>query len=356
LIRPVLARPKTSLLVSVGLLLALSAPALGMKLHEGTIDTLPQDLPAVATFQTVQEHFPAERPSVEIVARSDGNATEVGRALDDLATRAQAEGLASDAEPVAVSADGRTSVLRLTAAGADGEQANEDAVSELRDTAGPAAFDDLGRVEWALGGDVAATMDSQDNQRGALPLVVGFVLLLTLVMMAVVFRSGAVALLTTGLNLLSVGAAFGVMTLVFQNTWAEGLLDFTSPGFVVDWVPLFCFVVLIGLSMDYHVFVMSRVREGMRRGLSTRLAVEYGVRETASVVTSAAAVMVSVFAVFATLSMLEMKQMGVGLSVAILVDATIVRLVLLPAALVLLDKRLGSLRRPERTREVVPAA
>ncbi|MBW9207267.1 MMPL family transporter [Mumia sp. zg.B17] len=356
LIRPVLARPKTSLLVSVGLLLALSAPALGMKLHEGTIDTLPQELPAVATYHDVQRHFPAERPTIEVVARADGNATEVGRALDDLATRAQAEGLASDAEPVAVAADGRTSVLRLTAAGADGEQANEDAVSELRDTAGPAAFDDLGRVEWALGGDVAATMDSQDNQRGALPLVVGFVLLLTLVMMAVVFRSGAVALLTTGLNLLSVGAAFGVMTLVFQNTWAEGLLDFTSPGFVVDWVPLFCFVVLIGLSMDYHVFVMSRVREGMRRGLSTRLAVEYGVRETASVVTSAAAVMVSVFAVFATLSMLEMKQMGVGLSVAILVDATIVRLVLLPAALVLLDKHLGSLRRPERTREVVPAA
>ncbi len=358
LIGPVLARPKAALALSLGTLVALSAPALGMTLHAGTIDTLPQDIPAVATFQTVQEHFPAERPSLEVVARadSDGGAASAGLALESLAARAQSEGLASDASEVAVSEDGRTALLRLTATGAEGDDANEDAVAELRDTAVPDALGDLDGLTWAVGGDVAEAMDAQDAQRDALPLVVGFVLALTMLMMWVVFRNGAVALLTTGLNLLSVGAAFGVMTLVFQHTWAEGMLDFTSPGFLVDWVPLFCFVVLVGLSMDYHVFVMSRVREGMRRGLSPRLAVEYGVRETASVVTGAAAVMVSVFAVFATLSMLEMKQMGVGLSIAILVDATIVRLVLLPAALVLLDKRLGSLRRTAPAEELVPAA
>ncbi|QMW66807.1 MMPL family transporter [Mumia sp. ZJ1417] len=359
LINPVLAHPKTSLAVSLGALVALSAPALGMTLHQGTIDTLPQGLPAVATFQKVQEHFPAERPTLEVVARGDSADTAaVSTALESLGAQAQSDGLAAKANPVVVSDDGRTSVLRLTAVGHEGDEGNEDAVTALRETAIPAALDDLDGVKWVVGGDVAETMDSQDAQRDALPLVVGFVLLLTMLMMWTVFRSGTVALLTTGLNLLSVGAAFGVMTLVFQNTWAEGMLNFTSPGFLVDWVPLFCFVILVGLSMDYHVFVMSRVREGMRRGLSTRLAVEYGVRETASVVTSAAAVMVSVFAVFATLSMLEMKQMGVGLSVAILVDATIVRLVLLPAALVLLDKRLGALRRPERTgeRELVPTA
>ncbi|MGH1561358.1 MMPL family transporter [Mumia sp. DW29H23] len=357
LISPVLAHPKTSLALSLGVLVALSAPALGMTLHQGTIDTLPQDLPAVSTFQEVQKHFPEERPTIEVVARtdSDGDSAAATRALEALGTQARSDGLAAAANPVEVSDDGRTSVLRLTAVGNEGDAGNEDAVAELRDTAVSDALDAVDGVTWAVGGDVAETMDAQDAQRDALPLVVGFVLLLTLVMMAVVFRSGTVALLTTGLNLLSVGAAFGVMTLVFQNTWAEGLLDFTSPGFLVDWVPLFCFVVLVGLSMDYHVFVMSRVREGMRRGLSTRLAVEYGVRETASVVTSAAAVMVSVFAVFATLSMLEMKQMGIGLSVAILVDATIVRLVLLPAALLVLDKRLGRLREPDR-REVVAAA
>ncbi|WP_370617537.1 MMPL family transporter [Mumia sp. Pv 4-285] len=357
LIAPVLEHPKTSLALSLGVLVALSAPALGMTLHQGNLDTLPQDIAAVETYQQVQQHFPAERSTIEVVART-GAAADAGAAtaaLEEIGSQAQADGLAAAAEPVEVSSDGRTSLLRLTAVGAEGDMANEDAVTELRDTVVPDALAGADVSEWAIGGDVATTMDAQDAQRDALPLVVGFVLLLTLLMMWFVFRSGTVALLTTGLNLLSVGAAFGVMTLVFQNTWAEGILDFTSPGFLVDWVPLFCFVVLVGLSMDYHVFVMSRIREGMRRGLSTRLAVEYGVRETASVVTSAAAVMVSVFAVFATLSMLEMKQMGVGLSVAILVDATIVRLVLLPAALLVLDKRLGRLRAPDR-REVGAAA
>jgi len=142
------------------------------------------------------------------------------------------------------------------------------------------------------------------------------------------------------------------MTLVFQHSWADGLLDYTSSGFVVDWIPLFCFVILIGLSMDYHVFVLSRVREGIRNGLTYEHAVEFGIRETASVVTSATAVMVSVFAVFATLSMLEMKQMGVGLSVAILLDTTIVRLVLLPALLLLFKRQLSTLGLPKAPRGV----
>jgi RND superfamily putative drug exporter len=159
------------------------------------------------------------------------------------------------------------------------------------------------------------------------------------------FRSITIAAITTLLNLLSVGAAFGVMTLVFQNSWAESFLDFSSSGFLIDWVPLFCFVVLIGLSMDYHVFVLSRIREGRRRGLTHVAAVRSGIEETASVVTSAAVVMVSVFAVFATLSMMEMKQMGVGLSLAILLDATLVRLVLLPALLLVFERRLGVLGR-----------
>ena len=133
--------------------------------------------------------------------------------------------------------------------------------------------------------------------------------------------------------------AFGILALVFQHGWGAGLLDFTSPGFVIDWIPLFVMVVLVGLSMDYHVFVVSRIREHVQQGLTTRLAVERGVRETAGVVTSAAAVMISVFAIFATLSMMEMKMMGVGLSAAILVDATVIRLVMLPAILVLLGER-----------------
>jgi RND superfamily putative drug exporter len=214
----------------------------------------------------------------------------------------------------------------------------DDAIRELRARLAPAALGDLG-VEYAVGGGAAESMDFVDREHQRLPLVIGFVLLLTLLIMAFTFRSVPIALVSTVLNLVSVGVAFGLMTLVFQHGWFEGALDFTSPGFVIDWLPLFVLVVLVGLSMDYHVFVLSRVREHVGRGLPTRLAVEQGVADTAGVVTSAAAVMVSVFAIFATLSMMEMKMMGVGLSAAILIDATVIRLVMLPAVLVLLGER-----------------
>jgi RND superfamily putative drug exporter len=200
-------------------------------------------------------------------------------------------------------------------------------------------LDALARVNTAA----LATGDFVDGgteqSRSRLPFVIGFVLLLTMLMMAAAFRCPAIALVSTVLNLASVGVAFGVLTLVFQHGWLAGQLDFTSPGFVIEWIPLFVLVVLIGLSMDYHVFVLGRVREHLGRGLPARLAVEQGISDTAGVVTSAAAVMVSVFAIFATLSMMEMKMMGVGLSAAILIDATVIRLVMLPAVLVLLGDR-----------------
>ena len=214
----------------------------------------------------------------------------------------------------------------------------DDAVRELRGDLAPAALDGLD-VEYAVGGDPAESLDFVDRQQERLPLVIGFVLLLTLLIMAATFRSLPIAIVSAVLNLASVGVAFGMMALVFQHGWFESALDFTSPGFVIDWIPLFVLVVLVGLSMDYHVFVLSRVREHVQRGLPTRLAVRQGVTETAGVVTSAAAVMVSVFSIFATLSMLEMKMMGVGLSFAILLDATLIRLVMLPAILCLLGDR-----------------
>lgn len=343
LIRPVIRRPAVSALVSGGALLALAVPALGLSTHESTIDTLPQDIPAVQAYQRAQASFPSERPTIDIVVTSD-------RAIDGTVRSALAEiqsattdaGLAVAArDAVRVSTDGRTALLTMSAAHGETDPRNADTIERLRDTIVPRALDGSG-LTTAVGGTIAATYDVE-HQSSRLPLVIGFVLLLTLAMMLWTFRSVALALLTTGLNLLSVGAAFGVLALVFQHSWADGVLGYTSSGFVVDWIPLFCFVVLIGLSMDYHVFVMSRVREGLRRGLPFEHAVEAGIRETASVVTSAAAVMVSVFAVFATLDMLEMKQMGVGLSVAILLDATLVRLVLLPAMLLTLRGRLQRL-------------
>jgi RND superfamily putative drug exporter len=251
------------------------------------------------------------------------------------------------AAPTQVSEDGRTSVLQLAMPFEESDPRVDDAIRQLRSDLAPAALDGLG-AEYAVGGDPAESLDFVDRQHQRLPLVIGFVLLLTLLIMAFTFRSLAIALVSTVLNLASVGVAFGLMTLVFQHGWFEGALDFSSPGFVIDWVPLFVLVVLVGLSMDYHVFVLSRVREHLQRGLPARLAVREGVADTAGVVTSAATVMVSVFAIFATLSRMEMKMMGVGLSAAILIDATVIRLVMLPAILVLLGERAWWPTRPTR--------
>ena len=348
MIRPVISHPKASTAIAAGLLVALAVPALGMSMHQSTIDTLPQDIPAVKAYQQIQQNYPAERPGVEVVVRTAAGDTNAARsALEQVAAEAKSSGVAvAGADPIRVADDGRTVALSMAATGRESSQQNMDAVEQLRDTIVPRAVTDIPDLTWAVGGQAAENYD-YENAPNRLPLVIAFVLGLTLLMMGWTFRSVTIAGLTTVLNLLSVGAAFGVMTLVFQNSWADGLLGYESSGFIVDWIPLFCFVVLIGLSMDYHVFVLSRVREGIRNGLPYERAVEFGIRETASVVTSAAAVMVSVFAVFATLDMVEMKQMGVGLSVAILLDATLVRLVLLPALLLLFKSRLSSLGLPK---------
>jgi putative drug exporter of the RND superfamily len=336
LLRPVLANPRTATLITGAVLVAVTLPVLTMKTQEATLDTLPQSIPAVQAYQDVQRSFPGEHPSIDVVLRGPAGSDAVSTAA--LEQVAHGSGLAPVGQ-VRVGDDGRTTVLTLTAPQAEGDPRNDAAVERLRDTVVPRAATTLSGATWAVGGDVAETIDV-NAQPSRLPWVVAFVLALTLIVMGWTFRSVVIAALTTVLNLLSIGTAFGVMVLVFQHSWADGLLGYTSQGFLVDWVPVFCFVVLIGLSMDYHVFVLSRVREAVASGMPYAQAVRDGIRDTAGVVTSAAAVMVSVFAVFATLSMVEMKQMGIGLSVAILIDATLIRLVLLPAMLLLLERPL----------------
>ena len=337
---PVLRRPVAALVVSGLAVVALSLPAFGMKLQEANLETLPDAIPEVTTFRAMAEAFPSEGTTTTVVVKADADQrVDVRAALDDLEARAIASGdFEATPDAVRVSEDGRTSVLRLGLPYDESDPRVEGAVDTLRADLVPPSLDRLD-AEYAVGGDAAEARDFVQRLRTWLPIVVGFVLLVTMLMMAIAFRSVPLALVSCLLNLASVGVAFGLLTLVFQHGFAEGLLDFSSPGFVIDWIPLFVLVVLVGLSMDYHVFVLSRVREHVRRGLPSRLAVERGISDTAGVVTSAAAVMVSVFAIFATLSMLEMKMMGVGLSAAILIDATLIRLVMLPAILVLLGDR-----------------
>ena len=197
----------------------------------------------------------------------------------------------------------------------------------------------LPNTEAGVTGLTAQWKDSADQIRSALPLVVAFVLVFAFALMLVAFRSIVVALKAIVLNCLSVAAAYGILVLVFQHGVGKGLLGFTDTSGVSPVIPLLLFVILFGLSMDYHVFIVSRIRERFQRGATMDEAISDGISSTAGVVTSAALVMVCVFAVFATLSMLFFKQFGVGLAAAILIDATIVRGVLLPATMKLLGER-----------------
>ena len=206
----------------------------------------------------------------------------------------------------------------------------------LRSDLVPATLGRIPGVETAVTGSTAENIDFTHDMKRGVPYVIAFVLTLAFVLLLVAFRSIVVPLKAIALNLLSVGASYGLLVLVFQHHWAEPILGFKSNGLIISWLPLFLFVILFGLSMDYHVFILSRVREAYDRGMRTEDAVAHGIKATAATVTSAAVVMVAVFAIFATLSSLDFKQMGVGLAVAILLDATIVRAVLLPATMKLL--------------------
>jgi putative drug exporter of the RND superfamily len=361
LLRPTLRRPAVALGLGAGALVLLALPALGMRTSLGSEDDLPRSIPAVQTYDRLTAAFPSEGAADDVVVRAaPEQAAAVRAALLDLSGRAAVDPhFAPGREPqVDVSADGRIS--RLTVHVRDGADSpgGTEALSVLRTRLIP---DTVGRVagaDVAVTGDTAASVDFSRLLSDRLPLVVGFVLALTFLLVLWTFRSVVIAGTALVLNLLSIGAAYGLVVLVFQHTWAEGLLGFRSSGTIIAWLPMFLFVVLFGLSMDYHVFVVSRIRELALRGLPTRDAVRQGIVGSAGAVTSAAVVMVAVFAIFATLSAPEFKQMGVGLAAAVLLDATLVRAVLLPAAMTLLGRwnwwTPGVLRRRQPAPDAAP--
>jgi RND superfamily putative drug exporter len=336
-------RPLLWTVAAAGVLIALAVPALGMRTALAGPESLSPDLPAVAAYNQLTTAFPQQGSTVNVVVTADAaNQAAVRRALVDAFPTARATKVIAGTEPVVeTSTDGRVSVLKLATPYAESDSRTDRTVDLVRAEVVPQVRSALADVPGATV-NVGGAADVTDLTRWLdqrLPWVVGFVMVLTFVVMLVSFGSIWLAGATVLLNLLSVGAAYGVMTAVFQNTWAEGLLDFTSIGSIAAWLPLLMFVILFGLSMDYHVFVVSRVREAWLTGVGPREAVQLGVARSAGVVTSAAAVMVAVFAIFATLSTLEMKQLGVGLATAVLLDATLVRGVLLPAVLTLLGRR-----------------
>jgi putative drug exporter of the RND superfamily len=340
-LKPALKHPAATLLVSVAALLALAVPALGMTLKFPGAEDLPRDITVMQAYDRLTAAFPSEGTTHEIAVKAPADqANRVKAELTELVDRTKQDRLfAQDGltEPE-TSQDGTVTRLTVATPFDGGSDEARQALAKLRTELVPQTVGSVPGAEYAVGGQVAGDVDYAAHVKDKLPLVMGFVLLLTFIVMTWTFRSVVVAFTAIGLNMLSAGAAYGLLTVVFEGSWAEGLLDFRSNGAVVSWLPLFLFVVLFGLSMDYHVFVVSRIREAVRRGVPTRQAVAEGITGSAGVVTSAAAVMIGVFSIFATLSTLDMKQMGVGLAAAILIDATIIRAVVLPSVMSLLGE------------------
>jgi uncharacterized membrane protein YdfJ with MMPL/SSD domain len=240
--------------------------------------------------------------------------------------------------PISVDVNSNRTVTRVTIplVGNGTNSVSTHALGTLRNRILPATIGKVPGATYAVTGGTANSVDANALLKRSWPIVFAFVLAFAFVLLLVSFRSVVIAGKAIVLNLLSVGAAYGVLIAVFQYGWGSSLLGFQSNGGIAFWLPIFMFVILFGLSMDYHVFIISRVREAYDRGMKTEDAVAHGIKTTAGVVTSAALVMVGVFSIFATLPILDMKELGVGLAAAVLIDATIVRAVLLPATMKLL--------------------
>ncbi|MFE1441248.1 MMPL family transporter [Streptomyces sp. NPDC058739] len=340
-LKGVLAKPVVSVVVATGALLAVAAPAVGMKTQNLTLDQeFGDSLPIVQTYSRVNDAFPGGSDPAEVVVKADDiNAPEVKAALADF--RAQAVSSGASRGPVEIKLHDAQNIAFVyvpLVGGSDLDKAGE-SLDTLRDEVRPATLGKVDGVQAPITGQVAGSNDFNDQLVGAVVPVFVFVVLFAFLLMLLSFRSLTVAITSIVLNLLSVGAAYGILVAVFQHGWGASLVGAEGVGAIVSWLPLFLFVILFGLSMDYHVFVVSRIREARLRGRSTNEAIAHGVVTTAGVVTSAAVIMVAVFGIFGTLSMQSMKQMGVGLAAAVLIDATIIRGVLLPAVMALLGER-----------------
>jgi putative drug exporter of the RND superfamily len=331
-------RPALAVVISTGLLVVLALPVLNIHTKLLSFTDLPKSLSIVKTYDTIQASFPGSQDPAHLVVKGDDVTTpQFAKAYAEFKKRALATGVIH--QPIRVSVNKAKTVARVDfpLAGKGQDAAAVRALDTLRTQVIPPVLATLPPdTQQAVTGDTAANADFNKTMKSRAPLVFAFVLGFAFLLLLLTFRSIVIPIKAILLNLLSVGAAYGVLVWIFQDGHLQGLLGFHSNGAVVTWLPLFLFTVLFGLSMDYHVFILSRVKELVDEGVPTDQAVERGIRSTASTVTSAAAVMIAVFAIFASLRTLDIKQLGVGLAVAVLLDATIIRGVLLPAAMKLL--------------------
>jgi uncharacterized membrane protein YdfJ with MMPL/SSD domain len=332
----VMARPIPMALLATILLLALATPVLHLRTGITDITSFPDSIDGVAGIKLLNEKWPqgTELTLDVVVTNADAPATQT--AIERLKT----EGLkiAGLSEPVTVtpSHDGKVSMISFTMGGGRNDDANRAIVREARTALAPAAFAGLPDVRTYVSGDAAYSLDVTKVYADGIPLIFGFVLGLSFLLMLVAFHSIVIPIKAILLNLLSTGAAYGILVLVFQDGFLARFLGITPSGVIESWVPLFIFTILFGLSMDYHLFILTRIKEARDRGLASRAAVAKGISVTAGVITSAASIMVVVFAVFVGLKFVFIQQLGLGLAVAVFIDATLIRSVLLPASMTLL--------------------
>jgi RND superfamily putative drug exporter len=333
----VLRRPLVSAIAAAALLVALALPALGLRLVNPGIESFPRSLEVMTVYDRLQAAFPGEQIPAEIVIKADNvRSPEFQEALGQLEWRALTSGQFLEPITTDVNPEGTVAHVSLPLVGDGADDRSLEALATLRGELLPMTVGAVRDAEVGVTGFTAMSKDFNEQTKSSAPWVFAFVLTFAFLLLLASFRSLVVAVKAIVLNLLSVGAAYGVLVLVFQHGYGKDILGFDTTGGISAFLPIFMFVILFGLSMDYHVFILSRIREAFDRGMKTEDAVTYGIKSTASVVTSAAMVMVFVFAIFATLPLLMFKQIGVGLATAILIDATIVRAVLLPATMKLL--------------------
>jgi uncharacterized membrane protein YdfJ with MMPL/SSD domain len=337
ILAPAMRRPGIAAAVAGGALLVLALPVLNLHTAQSGLSALPNSAPTVETIKKIGDafgHGETQMTEVAIKANTDSPATQ--QAIAALKTKVQAAHLNTSSIDVEVNPSHTVARVDIPLVGKGTDATSNAALEKLRTDILPATVGQVDEAEYAVTGITAQSVDENALLKQKAPIVFGFVLVFAFLLLLVTFRSIVVALKAVLLNLLSVGAAYGVLIAVFQWGWGESLLGFQGNGGIASWLPIFMFVILFGLSMDYHVFILSRIREAYDRGMKTEDAVVHGITTTAGVVTSAAIVMVGAFAVFALMPILDMKEMGVGLAVAVLIDATIVRAVLLPATMKLL--------------------
>jgi RND superfamily putative drug exporter len=337
--RAVMRRPVVSILLGGGLLVAAAVPILDMNIGNAGVSSIPDSFESKKGFLALEQDFSAGlvEPAV-IVVDGDIDSPEVQTGID-LLKAALAEDEAFGEVSQEVNAQRDLARLEVPVGGGDAtSKVALTAVERLREDHIPAAFADVpARV--LVTNDTAEALDHINIGNDGMRVIIPFILALSFLLLTLVFRSLVVPVKAVFLNLLSVGAAYGLLVLVFQKGVATGFFGFTQVDTIEWWVPAFLFAVLFGLSMDYHVFLLSRIRERFYHTHDNAGSVAYGIRSTGRLITGAAAIMIAVFAGFAAGDLVMFQQMGFGLAVAVLLDATIVRSVLVPATMKLLGEK-----------------